>query len=97
MKNLTICGMPYEEYQKLKYNTLAKKLKESKDFVAFSEVTEEEQKLIDIDDRIDSYLKGKMTTEEELQFIKDCKEDKELKEKACMTALLVKALNSNIK
>ena len=55
-------------------------------------VTAEEQKTIDMDERIDSYLKGQMTKEEESQFISDCKENKELKERAYLTALLAKSL-----
>jgi hypothetical protein len=36
-----------------------------------------------------------MTKEEESQFISDCKNDRELKERAYMTALLVKAIKNN--
>ena len=60
-----------------------------------NDVTAEEQRLIDMDDRIDSYLRGQMTKEEESQFISDCKKNKELKERAYMTALLAKSLKSN--
>lgn len=52
----------------------------------------EEQRLIDMDERIDSYLRGQMTKEEESQFISDCENDKELKERAYITALLAKSL-----
>ena len=54
-----------------------------------------EQQLIEMDERIDSYLRGQMTKEEESQFISDCKKNKELKERAYMTALLAKSLKSN--
>ena len=57
-----------------------------------SNVTAEEQRLIDMDDRIDSYLRGQMTKEEEGQFISDCKNNRELKERACLTVLLTKSL-----
>lgn len=51
-----------------------------------------EQELIKIDERIDSYLRGQMTKEEESQFISDCENNRELKERAYLTALLAKAL-----
>ena len=51
-----------------------------------------EQRLIDMDDRIDSYLRGQMTKEEESQFISDCENNIELKERAYITALLAKSL-----
>ena len=54
--------------------------------------TPEEQRLMVIDDRINSYLRGQMTKEEESQFISDCKNNKELKERAYITALLTKSL-----
>ena len=54
-----------------------------------------EQQLIEMDDRIDAYLRGQMTEEEEHQFLSDCKENRELKERAYMTALLVKALKTD--
>ena len=54
-----------------------------------------EEQLIRIDERIDSYLRGQMTKEEESQFISDCKNDRELKERAYMTALLVKAIKTD--
>jgi hypothetical protein len=54
-----------------------------------------EQELIKMDERIDSYLKGQMTKEEESQFISDCENNRELKERAYMTALLVKAIKNN--
>lgn len=43
----------------------------------------------------DSYLRGQMTKKEESQFISDCENNSELKERACMTALLVKAIKNN--
>jgi hypothetical protein len=48
-----------------------------------------------MDERIDSYLRGQMTKEEESQFISDCENTRELKERAYMTALLVKAIKNN--
>ena len=54
-----------------------------------------EQQLIEIDERIDSYLRGQMTKEEESQFISDCENNRELKERAYITALLAKSLKSN--
>jgi hypothetical protein len=54
----------------------------------------EEQRLIDMDDRIDSYLRGQMTKEEESAFIADCENNRELKERAYLTALLAKVLNT---
>ena len=61
------------------------------------EITAEEQRLMAMDDRIDSYLRGQMTKEEESQFLSECKENKELKERAYLTALLYKAAKSNNK
>ena len=54
-----------------------------------------EQELIKMDERIDSYLRGQMTKEEESQFISDCENNRELKERAYLTALLAKSLKSN--
>lgn len=51
-----------------------------------------EQESIQMDDRIDAYLRGQMTKEQEHQFLSDCKANPELKERAYMTALLAKAL-----
>ena len=48
-----------------------------------------------MDERIDFYLRGQMTKEEESQFISDCEKNKELKERAYMTALLAKSLRTN--
>ena len=59
------------------------------------DITSEEQMLMEMDERIDSYLRGQMTKEEESQFISDCEKNKELKERAYMTALLVKAIKNN--
>ena len=56
-----------------------------------------EQQLMEMDERIDSYLRGQMTKEEESQFISDCKNNRELKERAYMTALLVKSLKQKDK
>ena len=55
-------------------------------------ITTEERRFIDMDERIDSYLRGQMTKEEERQFISDCKNNRELKERAFITALLAKSL-----
>lgn len=54
----------------------------------------QEQKLIEIDDRIDSYLKGEMSFEEEKKFLRDCRIDVKLRERAYMIALLAKSLKS---
>lgn len=40
--------------------------------------------------RIVNYLKGKMTPEEEVRFIADCKSNDELKAQAIATAKIVK-------
>lgn len=48
--------------------------------------------LLEEDDRIVAYLKGQMSAEEEQQFIKEVEENKELREKAIVTARLVKGL-----
>ena len=61
-----------------------------------SKLSTEEQRLIDMDERIDSYLRGQMTKEEESQFISDCKNNSELKERAYLTALLIKTIKNNI-
>ena len=53
-----------------------------------------EQQLVEMDERIDSYLRGQMTKEEESQFISDCENNRELKERAYITALLAKALKN---
>ena len=49
-------------------------------------------KLLEEDDRIVAYLKGKMSEEEEQQFMKELKENPELKAKAIAVARLVKGL-----
>ena len=43
-------------------------------------------------DKIDRFLFGQMSSEEESLFLQECKTNSELKEEAVMTALLVKAL-----
>lgn len=48
--------------------------------------------LLEEDDRIVAYLKGQMTVEEEQQFMKDLENNPDLKEKAIVTARLVKGL-----
>lgn len=49
-------------------------------------------KLLEEDDRIVSFLKGQMSAEEESKFIAELNENQELKEKAIITARLVKGL-----
>jgi hypothetical protein len=48
--------------------------------------------LLEEDDRITSYLKGKMTNEEEVAFMEEVKKNPELKAKAIAMARLVKGL-----
>jgi len=45
-------------------------------------------------DKIDRFLLGQMSSEEESLFLQECKTNNELKEEAQMTALLVKALRT---
>ena len=59
------------------------------------DITSEERMLMEMDERIDSYLRGQMTKEEESAFIADCENNRELKERAYITALLVKAIKNN--
>lgn len=49
-------------------------------------------KLLEEDDRIVAYLKGQMSSEEEQQFLNELEDNPELKEKAIVTARLVKGL-----
>ena len=65
--------------------------------LGIDEVTAEEQRFMAMDDRIDSYLRGQMTEEEESQFLSECKENIELKERAYLAALLFEAAKSNSK
>ena len=51
-----------------------------------------DSKLLEEDNRIAAYIKGQLSSEEELQFLKELEEDPELKEKAIVTARLVKGL-----
>lgn len=44
---------------------------------------------------IDNFLFGRMTPEEEISFLNECKINKELKHEAVMMALLVKTLKNN--
>ena len=60
-----------------------------------TKITAEEQRLMEMDDRIDAFLRGQMTKEEEHRFLSECKENNELKERAYMVALLVKSLKAN--
>lgn len=48
--------------------------------------------LLDEDDRIVAYIKGEMSAEEEQQFFQEIEDNLELKEKAIITARLVKGL-----
>ena len=48
--------------------------------------------LLEQDDRIEAYLKGQMSADEEQLFLKELEEKPELKEKAIVTARLVKGL-----
>ena len=43
---------------------------------------------------IDNFLFGRMSPEEEISFLKECKSNKELKKEAVMMALLVKTLKN---
>ena len=49
-------------------------------------------KLLEEDDRIEAYLKGQMSAEEEQKFMKELNDNPELKQKAIVTARLVKGL-----
>ena len=51
-----------------------------------------EQDTINMDERIDAFLKGNMSIEDEYQFLSDLKTNKSLRERAHITALLAKAL-----
>lgn len=42
--------------------------------------------------QIDDFLLGRMTPEEEISFLQECKQNSELKEETIMMALLVKTL-----
>lgn len=44
---------------------------------------------------IDNFLFGRMTPEEEISFLNECKSNKELKEEAVMMALLVQTIKNN--
>lgn len=57
--------------------------------------TPEEERLIEIDDRIDKYIRGELTQDESLQFLKDCQSNPELKERAIAIAYLVKAIRKS--
>ena len=51
-----------------------------------------DSKLLKEDDRIVAYLKGKMSAEEEIEFLKELEDNQELRERAIATARLVKGL-----
>ena len=55
--------------------------------------TPEELRLMEMGDRIERYLRGQMSKEEEQSFLDECKKDPELKREAYFTALLYKAAN----
>lgn len=52
-----------------------------------------DSKLLEEDDRIAAYIKGQLSTEEEQLFLKELEDNPKLKEKAIITARLVKGLN----
>lgn len=56
------------------------------------DINNPDPKLLEEDDRISAYLKGKMTTEEESLFLKDLEDNPDLKERAIAAARLVKGL-----
>ena len=56
------------------------------------DINDIDTKLLEEDDRIVTYLKGQMSTEEEQAFLKDLENNPELKEKAITLARLVKGL-----
>ena len=56
------------------------------------DINDIDPKRLNDDERIDAYLKGSMSKEEEQQFIKDIEADPELKSKAIAMARLVKGL-----
>lgn len=60
----------------------------------YDAILESQQHEINMDERIDSYLRGQMIKEEESQFISDCENNSELKERAYITALLAKSLKN---
>ena len=45
--------------------------------------------------QIDNFLLGRMTSEEEISLLRECKVNSELKEEAIMMALLVKIIKTN--
>ena len=59
--------------------------------------TQEELKDMEMEDRIDDFILGRMTKGEEAMFLSDCKTDPELRHRAYMTALLVKVIRRNKK
>lgn len=80
-------------------------LQEHKVFIAFIEKldpimdqlvdqqikVQEEKKYLN-QDRIDNYLKGRLSENEEIEFLGDLMLDEELREQAYLTALLTKSL-----
>lgn len=56
------------------------------------DITNIDPRLLEEDDRITAYLKGQMTAEEEQKFLKELEDNPDFKEKAIVTARLVKGL-----
>lgn len=56
------------------------------------DITNIDPRLLEEDDRITAYLKGQMTAEEEQEFLKELEDNPDFKEKAIVTARLVKGL-----
>ena len=69
--------------------------KQNRAFVIFSEKTDPKiAKAILQEQRIDDYITGKMSPEQEQQFLNECRENKELREQAVLTAMMVKAIKT---
>lgn len=54
--------------------------------------TKEELRLMEIDDKIDNYIFGRMTAEEEKSFLEECKTNDEIRHRAKIIALLVNSI-----
>lgn len=63
---------------------------EVRDKIILDAIEDEEE--MKMDDDIDSFLRGKMTFDEEKDFLRRLGTDKRLKERALMTAYLIKGL-----
>ena len=69
--------------------------KQNRAFVIFSEKTDPKiTEAIRQEERIDAYIRGKMTPEQEQEFLNECRENKELREQAVLTARMVKAIKT---